>query len=121
MAGLYHWTTWLILMWDYTCRDTLAASNVLGGSQKFWPYFESHHANHAFEAEAMAAEEIKIKSTVNWPKTTILYPFHRKYLAHGGQQVWNYSKRLAQYVTIIASGHKRARANFVPEHIMIRS
>ena len=31
---LYPWTIGLILMWDYTCRDTLAASNVLGCSKE---------------------------------------------------------------------------------------
>ena len=45
---LYPWTIGLILIWDYTCRDTLAASNVLGCSKE---------AGSA----AMAAEEIKRK------------------------------------------------------------
>ena len=43
---LYPWTIGLTLMWDYTCRDTLAASNVLGCSKE---------AGSA----AMAAEEMK--------------------------------------------------------------
>ena len=94
---LYPWTIGLILMWDYTCRDTLAASNVLGCSKE---------AGSA----AMAAEEIKRKKYSELAKDNHFIPIAQETFGSWGPAGLELLKEIGTR-TIIASGNKRARAN----------
>ena len=94
---LYPWTIGLILMWDYTCRDTLAASNVLGCSKE---------AGSA----AMAAEEMKRKKYSELAKDNYFIPIAQETFGSWGLRGLELLKEIGSR-TIMASGNKRARAN----------
>ena len=94
---LYPWTIGLLLMWDYTCRDTLAASNVLGCSKE---------AGSA----AMAAEDIKRKKYSELAKENHFIPIAQETFGSWGPSGLELLKEIGTR-TIIASGNKRARAN----------
>ena len=87
----------LILMWDYTCRDTLAASNVLDCSKE---------AGSA----AMSAVEMKRKKYNELAKENYFIPIAQETFGPWGPTGLELLKEIGTR-TIIASGNKRARAN----------